>query len=65
MQPELVDRGSALVPELIGPLAAVLVLRVFPLGTDPFLEEMVIGFQGELGGRGDVVLDVVLNGYSI
>lgn len=46
MQPELVDRGSALVSELIGPLAAVLVLGVFPFGTDAFLEEMVIGFEG-------------------
>lgn len=46
MQPELVDRGSALVSELIGPLAAVLVLGVFPFGTDTFLEEMVIGFEG-------------------
>lgn len=46
MQPELVDRGSALVLELIRPLAAVLVLRVFPFGTDASLEEMVIGFEG-------------------
>lgn len=46
MQPELVDRGSTLVLELIGPLAAVLVLRVFPFGTDAFLEKMVIGFKG-------------------
>ena len=46
VQPELVDRGSALVSELIGPLAAVLVLGVFPFGTDAFLEEMVIGFEG-------------------
>lgn len=57
MQPELVDRGRALVLELIGPLAAMLVLRVFPFGTDPFLEEMVVGFKGELGRGSNVVLD--------
>lgn len=58
MQPEVVDRGSALVSELIGPLAAVLVLRVFPFGTDTFLEEMIIGFKSQFGCRRDVILDV-------
>ena len=47
MQPELVDGGGALVFELVGPFAAVLVLGVFPFGPDAFLEEVVVGFQGE------------------
>jgi hypothetical protein len=34
----------------------VLVLRIFPFGTDAAFEEVVVGFLGELRGRGDVVL---------
>jgi hypothetical protein len=35
----------------------VLVLGVFPFGADAFLEKVVVGFEGEFGGGGDVVLD--------
>lgn len=56
MQPELVDGDGALFFEMVGPFAAVLVLRIFPFGADAFLEKVVVGFQGELGRRCDVVL---------
>jgi hypothetical protein len=46
VQPELVDGDLALVFELVGPFAAMLVLHVFPLGADTFLEEVVVGFEG-------------------
>ena len=42
MQPEVVDGDTLLVLELEGPLAAMLVLRVFPLRLDVFLEEVVV-----------------------
>lgn len=58
MEPELINWGGALVFELIGPLAAVLVLGIFPLGADALLEEVVIGFEGELRYGSDVVLDI-------
>jgi len=57
IKPEFVDGGGALVFELVGPFAAVLVLGVFPFGADAFLEKVVVGFEGEFGGGGDVVLD--------
>jgi hypothetical protein len=47
VKPELVDRDAALVLELIRPLPAVLVLGILPFWSDTFLEEMVIGFEGE------------------
>lgn len=56
MQPEFVDRGGSLVFELVGPFAAVFVLRVFPFGADAAFEEVIVRFQGEFGGWGDVVL---------
>lgn len=56
MQPQFVDVDALLVFELVGPLAAVLVLVVFPFRPDAALEEVVVGFQGELGAGGDVVL---------
>lgn len=55
VQPEVVD-GGRLAFEAVGPFAAVFVLGIFPFGADAFLEEMVIGLQGELGDGGDVVL---------
>ena len=45
VQPEGVD-GCCFALETVGPFAAVLVLRVFPLGPDAALEEMVVGFKG-------------------
>ena len=55
MQPEVVD-GGRFALEAVGPFAAVFVLGVFPFGADAFLEEVVIGFEGEFGDGGDVVL---------
>lgn len=56
MQPEFVDGDGALLFELVGPFAAVLVLRVFPFGADTAFEEVVVGFKGEFRGRSYVVL---------
>jgi hypothetical protein len=56
VQPELVDRDAALVFKLVGPFATMLVLDVFPFWSDAFLEEVVVGFEGELGDGSDVVL---------
>lgn len=42
--------------EGVGPAAAVFVLWVFPFGADALFEEVVVGFLGEFGGGGDVVL---------
>jgi hypothetical protein len=42
--------------EGVRPAATVLVLRIFPLGTDAALEEVVVGLLRELGSGGDVVL---------
>lgn len=55
--------GLALL-EGVGPTATVLVLRVFPLGADAVLEEMVVGLGGELGRGSDVVLRVGLVGVG-
>jgi hypothetical protein len=59
VQPQRVDVDAALVLELIGPLAAVLVLLVLPLGLDAGLEEVVVRLLGQLRGRSDVVLAVL------
>jgi len=56
VQPQVVDVDGLLVLELVGPLAAVLVLRVLPLGANLVLEEMVVGLDSKVGGRSDVVL---------
>ena len=65
MQPEFVDWCGSLVFELVGPFPAVLVLRVFPFGTNALFEEVVVGFQGEFGGGGDIVLNCVEGRISI
>lgn len=57
MQPKIVNGNRALVLELVGPLATVLVLRVFPLRSYALLEEVVVGLEAQFGGRRDVVLD--------
>lgn len=57
VQPEVVNRDRALVLELVGPLATVLVLRVLPFRSYALLEEMVVGLEAKFGGRSDVVLD--------
>lgn len=57
MEPEVVDGYGSLVLELIGPLATVLVLRVFPFRSYALFEEVVIGLETEFRGRSNVVLD--------
>ena len=44
VEPEGVDGGGSAF-EAVGPFAAMLVLGVFPFGTHPALEEVVIGFE--------------------
>jgi hypothetical protein len=56
MKPELVNRNAALILELVGPLSAVLILDILPFWPNAFLEEMVVGFEGEFGDRSNVVL---------
>lgn len=56
MQPQLIDVDVALLLELVGPLATVLVLGVFPLWPHAGLEEVVVGFEGEIRDGRDVVL---------
>jgi len=56
VEPQFVDVDALLVFELVGPFAAVLVLRIFPFGADAAFEEVVVGFLGELGGSRNVVL---------
>ncbi len=56
VKPERVDVDGLLFLELEGPLAAVLVLCVFPLGSHALLEEVVVGLERELRCGGDVVL---------
>jgi hypothetical protein len=48
VQPERVDVDGLLVLELECPLAAMLVLRVFPLGSYALLEEVVVGLEREI-----------------
>lgn len=47
MQPETVDIDVALILVLVGPLATVLILGVFPLRANAGLEEMVVGLEGK------------------
>lgn len=61
VQPGLVDVDGLLLFELVGPFAAVLVLGIFPFGPHAGLEEMVVGFESELGGGSDVVLQFVIS----
>lgn len=56
VQPEVIDRDGTLVFERVGPLAAVLVLGVFPLWTDALFEKVVVRLQAQFRGRCDVVL---------
>ena len=56
VEPERVDVDGLLVLELERPLAAVLVLRVFPLGANAPLEEVIIRLQRQVRCRCDVVL---------
>jgi hypothetical protein len=56
LEPETVDLDVALVLVLVRPLAAVLVLGVFPLGPDAGLEKVIVGLLGQFGDGGDIVL---------
>lgn len=58
MQPELVDWSGSLISELVGPFAAMFILRVFPFRADAFFEEVIIRFESEFRGRSDVILDM-------
>lgn len=60
MKPERIDVDSFFVLELKCPLTTMLVLGVFPFGTDALLEEMVVGLERKIGRWGDVVLNIVL-----
>ena len=62
VEPDVVDWDAALVLELIGPLATVLVLNILPLWSDALLKHVVVGLQGEIGGCGNVVLRNVSDG---
>ena len=64
MKPKVIDWHALAVLGCVCPLATVLVLRVFPLGADAVLEEMVVGLGGELGRGSDVVLEVELVGVG-
>lgn len=44
MEPEFVDGDILAVFELIGPFAAMFVLKVFPFRADATFEEVVVGF---------------------
>ena len=48
VQPNVVDVNTALLLERIGPLPAVLILRVFPFRSDTLFEEVVVGFESEV-----------------
>ena len=60
MKPQLVDVDPTLVLEAVGPLPAVLVLRILPLRSYASLEQVVVGLEGELGDGSNVVLKPVL-----
>lgn len=59
VQPEGVDVDCLLFLELESPLSSVLVLLVFPLGSDALLEQVVVGLECEVGCGCDVVLSGV------
>lgn len=63
LEPETIDIDVSLVLVLVGPLAAVLVLGVFPLGSDTGFEKVVIGLERKFGNGSDVVL-LLLEGLS-
>ena len=64
MQPERINVDCLLVLELESPLATVLVLRVFPLGTYALLEKMVIGLECQVGCWSNVVLEAMLVSWA-
>lgn len=55
-EPDVVDGDFGFLFVGVGPAAAVFVLDVFPFGADAGFEEVVVGFDADLGGWGDVVL---------
>lgn len=56
VEPDIVNWDAALVLELVGPLATVLVLWILPLWLDALLEHVVVGLKSKVGGSCDVVL---------
>lgn len=65
VQPHLVNVDVALVAEGVRPLAAVLVLGILPLGADVLLEKVVVGLEGQLRDRGNIVLNRRGNGSAM
>lgn len=59
VQPQLVNVDVALLLELVGPLATVLILGILPLWSYASLEEMIVGLEGEIGDGRNVVLRVL------
>jgi len=59
MEPERIDVDRLLVLELERPFATVLVLRIFPLGANTLLEEMIVGLERKIGCGRDIVLYMV------
>ena len=59
MEPERIDVDRLLVLELERPFAAVLVLRIFPLGANTLLEEVIVGLERKIGCGRDIVLYAV------
>lgn len=45
MEPEGINVDCLFVLELVGPLATVLILAVFPFRSYAFLEQMVVGLE--------------------
>lgn len=64
VEPEFVNRYSALVLEGVGPFATVFVLLVFPFRADAFFEEVVVGFEAEFGSGSDVVLMIQISAVT-
>lgn len=65
VEPQSVDVDGLLVLELEGPLAAVLVLRVLPLGSHTLLEEVIVGLERQFRCGGNVVLVAMINNAAL
>jgi hypothetical protein len=59
VEPELIDWDVTLLLELVGPFSTVFILLILPLRSNAFFEEMIVGFEGELGRSSNIVLKVV------
>lgn len=60
VEPHFIHICFVLVPgQLYTPLATVLVGFVFPSRDDAFLEQIIVCFLGQLGGRYDIVVQAI------